>query len=140
MENTTPLIFPEDSAVVYAPFGKRLVAYLIDAAIVIPFCLLIHWLVKDDKAQSLIITLFIIAYYNLMESGPYQATLGKKLMGLKITTIDGHTITKKKSAYRVVFKVLLSFLFMVGYLPALWTKRKQTAYDLITGTVVTEAK
>ncbi len=128
MENTESLLFPDNgTTVVYAGLAKRIVAYLIDAAIVIPFCLLIHWLIKDDKAQSLTITLFIIAYYDLMESGPYQATLGKKLLGLKITTVNGHPITKKTSAFRLLFKVLLSFLFMVGYLPILWTKKKQTA-------------
>jgi uncharacterized RDD family membrane protein YckC len=141
MNNTESLLFTDTgNPVIYAGFGKRLMAYLVDAAIVIPFCLVVHWLVKDDNAQSLIITIFIIAYYDLMESGPYQATLGKKLMGLKITTVKGYPITKKTSAFRLILKVLLSFLLMAGYLPALWTKRKQTAYDLIVGTVVIESK
>lgn len=141
MTNTDALIFDETTPqVVYASFGKRLVAYLIDAVIVFPFTYLVHTLIKDSGAQSLIMTAFIIGYFDLMESGPWQGTVGKKVMGLKITTTSGYPITKKTSAFRLLFKILFSFLFMVGYLPALWTKRKQALYDIIVGTVVVDTK
>ena len=52
-------------------------------------------------------------YFILNESGPRQATLGKSLLGLKVTDLDGNRLTVTTAAWRTVCK--LAF-FEIGHL------------------------
>ncbi len=78
-----------------------------------------------------------ILYFVKLETGPRQATIGKSILGLKVTDLAGGTISVGQSLGRFFIKNLFSGLFLcIGFLMALFTERKQALHDLAAGTLV----
>lgn len=74
----------------------------------------------------------------------YQAqtgqTLGKKVMGIKVVTLDG----KRPSALTfflrdVIGKIVSSVILFIGYLWVIWDSKKQALHDKIASTYVVKA-
>ena len=85
----------------------------------------------------MIITLLLTwAYFALMESSGWQGTVGKKIMGIQVTDVNGGRITLGRATIRLAAKAFLSGWFLIGYILALFTQRKQALHDLIAGTLV----
>lgn len=76
------------------------------------------------------------AYFALLESSSWQGTVGKKIMGIQVADLQGSRITLGRATVRVAVKALLSGWFLIGYIIALFTRRKQALHDLIAGTLV----
>lgn len=74
-------------------------------------------------------------YFAMMESSSYQATLGKLMMGIRVTDLHGQPIGFGRASARYWGK-LLSGIFMIGYLMAFFTERTQALHDLLAGCVV----
>jgi len=95
-----------------------------------------------------------------MEAGAWQATLGKKVVGIEVTTDTGQRPSYARSLVRNLVKLLsLSPIFLVfGFLAitvmagslalilmialfsmAGWTRRKQALQDMIAGCLVVVA-
>jgi len=81
---------------------------------------------------------FSWGYYAGFESSPWQATPGKKLMGLTITDVDGDRISFAKGSGRYFGKIISGLILGLGYLAILWTERKQGWHDQMSDCVVTE--
>ena len=77
-----------------------------------------------------------ILYYPVQESSAAQATLGKRALGLKVTTLDGQRIGVGRALGRFFAKILSSLILMVGYIMAAFTEKKQALHDMIAGTLV----
>ena len=77
-----------------------------------------------------------IAYFTLMEGGPRQATLGKSLLGLKVTDVDGNPIGYGRALLRNLAKIVSSLILFIGYIMAAFTGRKQALHDMIASTLV----
>lgn len=142
----------------YAAFLARFAAFLIDFAI-LAVGLGVLWMfvtlatvlpglvLGNDGGAILGFLLFLIAfpfaflwpifYHVKLETGPGQGTLGKQLMGMRVVSLEGNTLTKRQSVGRLLVRYLLSFAFFgMGYLLALFTERKQTLHDLLMSTIV----
>jgi uncharacterized RDD family membrane protein YckC len=76
------------------------------------------------------------AYFSLMESSAWQGTIGKKIMGIKVTDMNGSRISLGRATIRLAVKAFLSGWFLIGYIMAFFTQRKQALHDLIAGTLV----
>ncbi|HWR29473.1 MAG TPA: RDD family protein, partial [Negativicutes bacterium] len=76
------------------------------------------------------------AYFAMMESSGWQGTVGKKIMGIKVTDLYGSRITLGRATIRLVVKSFLSSWLMIGYIMAFFTQRKQSLHDMIAGTLV----
>ena len=76
------------------------------------------------------------AYFALMESSGWQGTVGKKIMGIQVTDLNGSRISVGRATARLVVKACLSGWFLIGYIMAFFTQRKQALHDLIAGTIV----
>jgi len=83
--------------------------------------------------------LMIWLYYALMESSRNQATVGKLLLGLKVTDLEGYPIGFGRATGRLVGKSLSGLFWGVGFLMAGLTERKQALHDMIAGTLVVRA-
>lgn len=81
--------------------------------------LLIHWL-----------------YFTVSESSAWQATLGKKMFGLKVTDMEGHKITFARANGRYWAKFLSVMILLIGFIMIAFTKKKQGLHDIIAGTLV----
>ncbi len=135
----------------YAGFWIRVVAYIIDAFILSTVMILIGtiWsLGSDDSTIDLIATIaqsgmvafisFFLnwLYYAILESSEYQATLGKKLLGLHVTDEFGRRISFGRATGRYFSKLISSLILGIGYIMAAFTDRKQALHDKIASTLV----
>jgi uncharacterized RDD family membrane protein YckC len=75
-------------------------------------------------------------YVALQESSSAQATLGKRLMGLKVTDEHGDRIGFGRATFRFFGELLSVAIAGVGFMMAGWTARRQALHDLLAGTLV----
>jgi uncharacterized RDD family membrane protein YckC len=132
--------------VVYAGFWRRLLAYFIDSFLlgtVVGFVILRPmmeragipidnpWaLLTGNSRQILAINLLLTMaswlYWALMESSPWQATLGKRVLGLEVTDMEGRRISFARASGRYFGKIIF-----VGFIMAGFTAKKQALHDMI---------
>ena len=101
----------------YATFADRVKAGLLDAAILsvveAPLTLGVRFLNSEDhQHQFLLATSFLVAfmtwlYYPLLESSKWQATLGKKILGLQVTDVRGERITFLRAAFKQLIQSVI---------------------------------
>ena len=142
-----------ESTVMYAGFWLRLVAALVDSlAMFIPFgfvafvTTVIVKLVSATKGYepaTVILTvlppvaiLTTWLYFAVMESSSWQATLGKKLLGLYVTDIKGQRLSLIRATGRTFAKFLSSMTAGIGYLLCGFTEKKQALHDMVAGCLV----
>ena len=75
-------------------------------------------------------------YFSLMEGSPWQATLGKRLLGLQVTDLQGRRISFARATARHFAKLGSIFSLFIGFAIAGITKRKQALHDIITECLV----
>jgi uncharacterized RDD family membrane protein YckC len=75
-------------------------------------------------------------YFALLESSPWQATLGKLALAMRVTDLDGHRISFPRALGRYLAKFLSVLILCIGFLMVAWTRRKQGLHDMIAGTLV----
>lgn len=135
--------------VIYAAFGWRLLAYLVDSAViaVVDAGLYAGALVgpghADPKALSASVAVasaLTWAYFALMESSPLQATLGKLAVGLRVEHVDGGPLTFRRASLRHWAKTISSLTLGIGWLMAAFTPRRQALHDSIARSVVVKAQ
>ncbi len=150
------------AGVAYAGFWLRFVAFIIDALVLyfvgiivtLPFAAsmgmgmrgmmtgrppniegmlpLIHTMIR----LTLIRTVLNWLYYSLLESSAWQATLGKKALGLEVTDLDGNRISFGRATGRFFAKIISSIILGIGYIMAGFTEKKQALHDILAGTLV----
>jgi uncharacterized RDD family membrane protein YckC len=149
-------------AVAYAGFWLRVVAFIIDALVLyfvgiivtLPFAAsmgmgmrgmmngrppdlqtllpMIHAMIR----LALLRTILNWLYYALLESSAWQATLGKKALGLEVTDLDGNRISFGRATGRFFAKIISSIILGIGYIMAGFTEKKQALHDILAGTLV----
>jgi uncharacterized RDD family membrane protein YckC len=151
----------------YAGFWLRLLAFVIDnvilgfgfVLIVIPLIFLTGFRrfldgfhpdeALNDSGIFMIILFFFLAatgalvftwlYHALMECSEWQATLGKKALGLVLTDMAGQRVSFGRATGRHFAKIvtnLASFGIGLGYLMAAFTEKKQPLHDILAGCLV----
>lgn len=119
----------------YAPFGKRFIAFMLDA-----FVLCLVMIATQFTIPYIAPFLVWVGYKALFESSSVQATPGKRAMDLIVVGADGKRITLGTSLLRTLVAWLSVFTCFAIYLVALFTKRKQTLHDLVADTFVVEGR
>ena len=140
--------------VVPAGFMRRWAALFLDSLIlfiplvVVGVVLVLAFGIKlDDQtsgpgvADALIYLLYFICapiYYAGMESSSWQATLGKRALGIKVTDLQGRRLSFGHALGRW-FAAALSYLTLyIGFLMAAVTERKRALHDFVAGTEVVD--
>jgi uncharacterized RDD family membrane protein YckC len=75
-------------------------------------------------------------YEALLESSSYQATLGKMILGMKVTDLYGNRISFERATGRHFAKWLSGLILGIGYIMVGLSERKQGLHDLLAGTLV----
>lgn len=77
-----------------------------------------------------------VLYFAIQESSAYQATLGKRLLGLAVCNLDGERISLVRAIFRNILRIINLMIFSIGYLLILFTPKEQGLHDLIAKTLV----
>lgn len=149
----------------YAGFWERVLAFVIDnvligvgiALIVIPLLFLtglgavLTRIAQDedlgDAGFFLIIGMFLVAatasivvtwlYHAFMESSEWQATVGKRALGLIVTDMAGRRVSFGRSTGRHFGKIITNLVpAFLGYIMAAFTEKRQALHDMMAGCLV----
>jgi len=136
----------EPSSVIFATFGQRLGAFVIDAIIVgildfsaILVIVLTTGIATSDDEVALNNAILLVInwfYFALFESSKAQATLGKQAIGIKVTNENENRISFAKASGRFFGRIVSTVILLIGYLMPLWTEKKQALHDIISGCLV----
>lgn len=144
----------------YAGFWIRVAAYLIDVIILgIAISLLqgltgINFGVDLDAALaptgvetegaspfgSLLSLIIGIAYFAGLESSSWQATVGKKALGMVVVDEDGNRISFMRALGRYLGKILSALILLIGYIMVAFTAKKQGLHDMLASTLVVKGR
>ncbi|HVB85567.1 MAG TPA: RDD family protein [Candidatus Dormibacteraeota bacterium] len=147
---------PARPRIAYAGFWLRAVAYVIDYLLValvlsvtIAGPLMQHagisttdpWAVYSHPTRQLLAVELLMAmvqwlYWALLESSPWQATVGKKLLGLYVVDMNGKRLTFARASGRFFAKIISTLSLGFGYVMAGFTPKKQALHDLIAKSLV----
>lgn len=132
---------PAEAAAVYANWGQRVGAYLID---VLPNIVLsIIGSAIGNLTISLVLDLVMVAWlvYNRWYlAGTTGQSWGKKVLNIKLVKeATGEPIGAGLAFARDICHIVDSIICFVGYLFPLWDSKAQTLADKIVGTVVVPA-
>lgn len=79
---------------------------------------------------------FFWLYFALQESGKAQATLGKRVMGIKVVGPNGERISFWRATGRTFGKMVSNMTLYFGYYMAGFTAKRQALHDLMATTYV----
>ncbi len=90
---------------------------------------------KISNFGMLINVVIVWLYFALQESGKHQATFGKRILGIYVTSKDDSRLSFAQATVRYFSKYLSSIL-LIGFIMAAFTKNKQGLHDMIADTLV----
>jgi uncharacterized RDD family membrane protein YckC len=161
-----PVSAPVAPPLPYAGFWERVAAYFIDGLILgVPFGILVIALiftfggfgmllhrspVDARAAAAFIAPMFLMfflgmfffvllqwLYFAGFESSERQATVGKSIMSLRVTNLEGKRLSFGHATGRFFAKIVTGMIpFAIGYIMAAFTERKQALHDMIAATLV----
>jgi uncharacterized RDD family membrane protein YckC len=130
----------------FAGFDLRMLAVCIDWFIIIgvtSILELIFALLFDDKMTTIIIlgsgllVMPILKFiYQVVLENKQQATIGKKLMNIRVTNMNGLKPKFSEILIRNLAKILSTATFFFGYFYLFLNKKQQTLHDLMADTMV----
>ncbi len=139
-----------------APFWRRAIALVIDSGI----CLGLIWGVligllvlidraglssfviasKDDMIVVILLNALVytigLTYFTLTEASRWQATLGKRILGIRVADKTGQPIGLGRALGRNLGKLVSIVPYGIGVWWMLFNIRRQTLHDRIAGTIV----
>jgi len=74
-----------------------------------------------------------------MESSARQGTIGKSLLGLRVTDFEGNRISLLRAVGRYFAKIISAFILLIGFIMVAFTEKKQGLHDMLAGTLVLKA-
>ncbi|MDR3407155.1 MAG: RDD family protein [Methylovirgula sp.] len=155
-----------DTGLQYAGFWIRLLAYIIDAivmeaialfaGVVLGIVLVVtglsgamglpeadhHYPLPPGFTIAFWIVGFAvtIAYNVYFNSGKWQATPGKRLLGLHLITVTGEPVSAGLAFGRWAAYILDGLTLDIGFLMIAWTREKTGLHDILCGTRVVYGK
>ena len=137
----------------FGGFWIRVGAYFIDLVVLIIPILLISFLVRavtpaaDEMEQVIVEVMDSILslvvwwiYFAVLHSSKWQATVGKKAVGLKVVDENGNRISFGRATGRYFAEFISALILAIGYMMVGWTKKKQGLHDMIAGTYVIKSE
>lgn len=127
-----------------ADFLVRAGAILVDGVILLVAQLVIGGILSvivGDLLSSLAMLVAAVAYFVVLHSKqPDQATIGKRLMGLRLVRDDGQPVSPKLALGRYGAALLSGMIFGIGYLLPLFRDDRKTLHDILCNTHVVRLK
>ena len=140
---------PSAPALMYAGFWQRFLAFVIDGLLIAFVSVLVYVVTlvlffsvfsSYIQIEQWIVFILTILYFALMESSSHQGTIGKILVGLKVTDLNGNRISFGRALGRYFGKIISTLIIFIGYLMIAFTEKEQGLHDIIAGTLVVKSK
>ncbi len=133
-----------DLKVKYAGLGLRMIAILIDLIVLSSIMLIIDSFMYSFISISLysnIIRILIamivwVVYNGIFESSVLQATLGKKMLNLKVIDLYGNKISFIRATFRCICTIISILPIGLGIWYITTDVKKRSWHDLIAGSYV----
>jgi uncharacterized RDD family membrane protein YckC len=127
----------------YGGFWVRVLAYIIDviltgAAFTLVASLAFGGLARGaiSDGRNLLSLVVNWLYFAGFQSSEWQATPGKRLLGLVVTDLEGNQLSFSQASIRFFSKILSALILLIGFIMVGFTERKQGLHDLIARTLV----
>ncbi len=139
--------FPTDESFsIYAGFGPRLLAYLVDSFFLFVLSLIAYLLVHGfnppvvgydqnpiyGMTKNFLIFLYFVGYWAIDGKTPGKSLLGLKIINEKTNLHPGLA----RSALRFFGYLLSSIPLFLGFLWSIWHPQNKTWHDMLSGTIV----
>ncbi len=134
-EQTAPSASPPAAVVVeYAGFWERFLGIVIDAVIL---SLATGTVVATTFGTGIALGFFAPWLYEaFMTSSEWQATVGKRVMSIVVTDVEGKRMSFARATGRHFAKYISVFLLGIGFIVAAFSAKKQALHDMIAETLV----
>jgi uncharacterized RDD family membrane protein YckC len=130
----------------YGGFWKRVLAYIIDLIPLGIIGVVLGVATGQDLANpeampnlgfnNLAGLLVGVAYFAGFESSSWQATPGKRVLGMIVVDTKGRRLSLGRAVGRYFGKILSGLILLIGYIMVAFTARKQGLHDMLAGTLV----
>lgn len=131
----------------YASFDLRLLASVIDHFIIFTIysvLVLLSFIFIEGKDQRILVFLVPLAlvfivkliYGAIAEASNAKATIGKRIVGIKVTDLSGTKLSLGNSLLRNFSKFFSVLPLFFGYFYSFLNKKNQCFHDLIANTLV----
>ncbi|MEX2671983.1 MAG: RDD family protein [Phycisphaeraceae bacterium] len=130
----------------YAGFFRRFAAIVIDwlllslvtGALIFPLLGVDPASESDMRLPSVQLASALVwwLYFALMECSSLQATLGKRVLNIKVTDMFGRRISFLRATGRHFAKYLSALILFIGFLMAAFTPRRQALHDMLANCLV----
>ena len=143
--------FQQTAPQYFASFDQRLMASAIDY-----FCLITCYVIivlsiyifveqKMFRIGTAVFFLFLIPiakfmYSSIAEASIKQATIGKRLMDIKVGDLFGNRLDLGTSFLRNFAKILSTLPLFIGYLYCFMNKKQQCLHDVMANTLVVKQR
>jgi uncharacterized RDD family membrane protein YckC len=136
---------------VYATWGSRAGAEIIDGVILIPVTILLLALGLHGPARAIVSGLASMAYNGMLDGGPLGQTVGKRALRIRTVSADtGELLGFERGFQRALLPFALGVVGLLGTgtfflgglgsllddLFPLWDPQRQTLHDKIAGSIV----
>jgi uncharacterized RDD family membrane protein YckC len=135
----------------YGGFWIRFGAFLVDIVVLLIPTLLISFLfhavtpARDEIERTIVDLmdsgfnlLMCWVYEAVLLSSPWQATIGKRVCGLKVTDYDGNRVSFARATGRYFAWYLSAVPLCIGFIMIAWTRQRQGLHDLMARTLVVQ--
>ena len=122
-----------------AMFGRRLIAYIIDCGVLGVVYYFLNKYILDSQTFAIqfgVCNIIALFYFSMLESSPRQATIGKSILKLKVCDMYGNRLPFIRALIRNLVRYVNMFIFAIGYLPILFTKKQQGIHDMVARSLV----
>ncbi len=131
--------------IMLAGFWRRTAAHIMDSLMQMFVLISLFFLLDYVIAYKLLVIVLIVMigvigipiYKCMFESSQWQATPGKRWLGLQVTNLKGERISFRRSFYRAVLWYATGMItYSLTYVVAAFTPKKQCVHDIIAETLV----
>jgi uncharacterized RDD family membrane protein YckC len=130
---------------VYASVWNRFVAFMIDGFVLnIVFALIILVPTQSGMVSEGVMAavmgmywIAVVLYYTLMHASPYQATIGKMVLGMKVVGADGGRLSYLRSLARYLV-MIIEFMFFLPLFVIFFSSKNRMLHDMAVGSTVTD--
>ncbi len=136
--STVPPITLSATGAEFAAFKPRAIAFAIDMVPLYIVALIVTSIMPGFGGMLWLVGTG--AYFTLFTSGKWQATPGKRYMGLQVIRTSGALVDRKYAVGRYFGYMASTAIFGLGFFLPLFTIEKTALHDLLSDTRVVYGK